>query len=173
MRAEAFWRECSWSAGFIGACVVRKADWENVDRNRYVGTWFAHVGSIMELCRGREIPMILAPQVLNRCGTTAVFSWTSSMMDVLDGWRRLCVLMESIYGAEACQESLRSFRRAHGLGTVKFLAYARAGGALTPDVVSEQILTGAESQWFKAWARVLCRLPIGWFRTLQRWRHLL
>ena len=45
------------------------------------------------------------------------------LRDVLDGWRRLCVLLEPLYGADACRESLRSFRRAHGLGTVKFLAY--------------------------------------------------
>ena len=171
MSADRFWRACAWSAGFIGACVVRKADWERVDRSRYVGTWFAHVGSIMELCRGREIPMIAEPLVRNRCGTTEVFTWTSSLMDVLDGWRRLCVLLEPLYGAEACRESLRSFRRAHGLGTVKFLAYARAGGALTPEVVREQILPGGESAWFKGEAWMLSRLPAGWFRALQRWRH--
>ncbi len=171
MPADRFWRECSWSIGFIGACVVRKADWEKADRRRYLGTWFAHVGAIMELCRGREIPMIAKPLVRNRCGTTEVFTWTSSLMDVLDGWRRLCALLEPVYGAEACRESLRSFRRAHGLGTVKFLAYARAGGALTPEVVREQILPGGESAWFKAWARVMARLPSGWFRALQRWRH--
>lgn len=171
MPAARFWRECSWSAGFIGACVVRKADWEQVDRSRYVGTWFAHVGSIMELCRGHGIPMIAAPLVRNRCGTTEVFTWTSSLMDVLDGWRRLCALMEPLYGAEACRESLRSFRRAHGLGTAKFLAYARAGGALTPEVVRRQILPGGESIGFKAWALVMSRLPATWFRAMQRWRQ--
>lgn len=169
--ADRFWREKSWSAGFIGACVVRKADWEKVDRSHYLGTWFAHVGTIMELCRGHGIPMIAEPLVRNRCGTTEVFTWTSSLLDVLDGWRRLCILLEPIYGADACRESLRSFRRAHGLGTVKFLAYARAGDALTPDVVREQIMQGAESFGFKAWAQVLSRLPSGWFRALQRWRH--
>ena len=169
--ADRFWREDAWSAGFIGACVVRKPDWEKVDRARYVGTWFAHVGTIMELCRGSEIPMIADPLVRNRCGTTEVFTWTSSLMDVLDGWRRLCVLLEPLYGAEACRESLRSFRRAHGLGTVKFLAYARAGGALTPAVVRDQIWPGAESLGFKLWALVLARLPSGWFRALQRWRQ--
>jgi hypothetical protein len=46
----------AWSAGFIGACVVRKADWEKVDRARYVGTWFAHFGTILELCAGAKSP---------------------------------------------------------------------------------------------------------------------
>ena len=169
--ADRFWREDAWSAGFIGACVVRKADWEKTDRARYVGTWFAHVGTIMALCRGHEIPMIAAPLVRNRCGTTEVFTWTSSLLDVLDGWRRLCVLLEPLYGADACREALRSFRRAHGLGTVKFLAYARAGGALTPAVAREQIWPGAESLGFKLWAQALARLPSGWFRALQRWRQ--
>ena len=115
--------------------------------------------------------MIADPLVRNRCGTTEVFTWTSSLMDVLDGWRRLCALLEPLYGADACRESLRSFRRAHGLGTVKFLAYARAGGALTPAVARDQIWPGAESLGFKLWALVLARLPSGWFRALQRWRQ--
>jgi glycosyltransferase involved in cell wall biosynthesis len=171
MSSERFFRQYSWSAGFIGACVVRKTEWDKVDRSRYVGTWFAHVGTIMELCHGDDIPMIAEPLVLNRCGTTEVFSWTSALMDVLDGWRRLCEELEPIYGVSACAESLSSFRLAHGLGTIKFLAYARAGGALTPDVVRQQILPGMESAWFKAWARMISRLPVGWFRTIQRWRN--
>ena len=34
MSAERFWRACAWSAGFIGAFVVRKAEWEAVERSR-------------------------------------------------------------------------------------------------------------------------------------------
>ncbi len=171
MSSDEFWRECSWSAGFIGGCVIRKADWDKVDRDHYVGTWFAHVGSIMELCHGQEIPMIAEPLVRNRCGSTEVFSWTGSLLDVLDGWRRLCKLLEPIYGVDSCEASLKSYRSAHGLGTIKFLAYARAGGALTPEVVRDQILQGDESRWFKVWARLIARLPVGWFRTIQRWRN--
>ncbi|HQQ03707.1 MAG TPA: glycosyltransferase [Kiritimatiellia bacterium] len=169
--SEKFWREYSWSAGFIGACVVSKSHWEKVARNHYLGTWFAHVGTIMEMCLGYDIPMIAEPLVQNRCGTTEVFTWTSSLMDVLDGWRRLCNLLEPFYGENACAESLESFRRAHGLGTVKFLAYARAGGALTPEVARNQILTGRESFCFKLWALVLSRLPAAWFRALQNFKH--
>ncbi len=171
MPAAMFWRTCSWSAGFIGACIVRKSDWDKVDRSRYLGTWFAHVGSIMELCRGHDITMVAEALVHNRCGTTEVFTWSSSLMDVLDGWRRLCERLTPVYGATDCMESLSSFRRAHGLGTLKFLAYARAGGALTPKVVREQILPGGESLWFKTWARVFSRIPSGWFRALQRWKY--
>ena len=169
--ADTFWRQSAWSAGFIGACVVNKAAWQRVEQAKYVGTWFAHVGVIMEAAHGHDIPMLAEPLILNRCGTTEVFTWTSTMMDVLDGWRRLCVLLEPLYGASACRESLHSFRRAHGLGTLKFLAYARAGGALTLAVVREHILPGNESAWFKGWARIVARLPAGWFRTLQRWKH--
>lgn len=169
--SDQFWRKYAWSAGFIGACVVRKKDWDNTNRTQYLGTWFAHVGTIMDLCHGQEIPMIPEPLVQNRCGSTELFTWTSSMMDVLDGWRRLCERLEPMYGVEACRESLRAFRRAHGLGTLKFLAYARAGGALTPEVVRRHIVPGGESAWFKGWAHVLSRLPVGWFRTLQRWKY--
>ena len=169
--AEWFWRKYAWSAGFIGACVVHKGDWEKTNREHYLGTWFAHVGAIMELSRGHDIPLLAEPLVRNRCGTTEVFTWTSSLMDVLDGWRRLCILLEPLYGTDACRESLRSFRRAHGLGTLKFLVYARAGGALTPAVVRDQILPGTESAWFKCWACLLARVPVAWFRTLQRWRY--
>lgn len=171
--ADTFWRQSAWSAGFIGACVVNKAAWAKVDPQRYVGTWFAHVGVIMEAAHGHDIPLLAKPLVRNRCGTTEVFTWTSAMMDVLDGWRRLGALLEPLYGAAACQEAWQSFRRAHGLGTLKFLAYARAGGALTPAVVRAHILPGEESAWFKLWARIVARLPTGCFRALQRWKHRL
>ncbi len=168
MDAAQFLEQYGWAAGFIGACVTDRAAWGRVRIEPYLGTWFAHVGGIMEACRGREIRLIAEPLVWNRTGSPGAFTWTGSMLDVLDGWRRLMRLLEPLYGEAVCARSADSFVRAHGLNTIAFLGYARAGGALTPELVRREIVRGNHPLLFK-WAAVgIARLPVGFCRALHR-----
>ncbi|HZZ86346.1 MAG TPA: glycosyltransferase [Anaeromyxobacteraceae bacterium] len=128
--AEDFLAAHAWSAGFIGACVVDMERWRGVKPAPYVGTWFAHVGAIMESLRGRKVYLIAKPLVLNRCGAPGAFTWASSTFDVLGGWRRMVDQLRAFYPAGVCDRAAASFVRAHGIGTIPFFAYLRAGGAL-------------------------------------------
>lgn len=168
MEMSDFLVKFGWAAGFIGACVVDRAAWGRVRIEPYLGTWFAHVGGIMEACCGHSIRLIAEPQVWNRTGSTGAFTWTGSMLDVLDGWRRLMRLLEPLYSEAVCKRAAEAFIRAHGLNTIAFLGYARAGGALTPELVRRQILNGDYPLLYK-WAAVgLARVPVGFCRALHR-----
>ena len=169
--AAQFLAESAWSMGFIGACIIDRAAWGAIDASRYIGTWFAHVGVIGEVCHGKSVHLIARPLVWNRCGSTAAFTWTGSMMQVLAGWGRMVDLLEPLYGADVCRRARDSFERAHGLRSVKFLAYARAGGALTPEVVREHLRARDYPLSYRTAAEVLARVPASWCRQAQRCWH--
>ena len=127
--AAEFLARHGWAAGFIGGCVVNRALWSAAPQAPYVGTYFAHVGVIFHSLHGRRIHLVAQPLVLNRCGTAATFTWQTMTFEVLGGWARLMDALRPLYGDAVCKESLATFERAHGLNSLKFLLYLRAGGA--------------------------------------------
>ena len=133
-----------WAAGFIGGCVVNRELWQKVSQAPYIGTFFAHVGVIFHSIHGRQVHLVAKPLVLNRCGTAAAFTWQAMTFEVLGGWARLMGALRPLYGDAACDRSLASFERAHGLNSLKFLLYLRAGGAYGP-------------HQFEAYIRPACR----------------
>jgi len=126
--ASEFLARYGWAAGFIGGCVVKKVLWSQVPQEPYIGTFFAHVGIIFHSLQNRRIHLLSKPLVLNRCGTVETFTWQSMTFEVLGGWARLMKELRPLYGQDICDRSLDSFEAAHGLNSLKFLLYVRAGG---------------------------------------------
>jgi glycosyltransferase involved in cell wall biosynthesis len=168
MGAEDFLAEDAWSMGFIGACVVEKARWEKLRSETYVGTWFAHVGTIMEYLRGQRVHLIAKPLVLNRCGTPRIFTWKRSTFDVLHGWARMVDLLRNTYPADVCDRASESFRKAHGVGSIPFFAYLRADGALDPGVHDRHVRAGPYSASERGASWCIARMPPHLFRAA-RW----
>lgn len=127
--ASEFLARHGWAAGFIGGCILRKAMWNESPQSPYIGTYFAHVGVIFHALQNRTIYLMARPLVLNRCGTTETFTWQSMTFEVLGGWAHLMKKLHPVYGKAVCTRSLDSFEAAHGLNSLKFLLYTRAGGA--------------------------------------------
>ena len=144
----------AWSIGFIGSCVVRTEHWLAVKPERYIGTYFAHVGCIMEYLKERSLFRIAEPLVLNRCGSPGTFSWTDSTFEVIGGWKRLMKELEPLYGEKLCSESVQSFERAHGLNSLYFLAYLRADSVFNSRIFKCMILPARKSIGYTigAWA---------------------
>lgn len=165
MDAAEFLATSAWSAGFIGACVVEKASWERVRSDRYVGTWYAHVGTILEAVQGRRVQLVAAPLVLNRCGTARAFTWTGSTFDVLHGWERMIDLIRAVYPAQACEAGAAAFRRAHGIGSLRFFCYLRADRALSPEAWDRFIRAGPYDAAAKRAAWLVARTPPALFRA--------
>jgi glycosyltransferase involved in cell wall biosynthesis len=159
MEASAFLAKDAWSIGFIGSCVVRTEYWRDIKPDRYIGTYFAHVGRIMAYLKGRSLSRIAEPLVLNRCGSPGTFSWTDSTFEVVSGWKRLMNELEPLYGAKVCQDSVQSFERAHGLNSLYFLAYLRADSAFNSDVFRRMIRSSQKSDGYKIGARVIALMP--------------
>jgi len=164
--AETFFEKWAWSMGFIGACVVRKESWDEIRREPYLGTYFAHVGVIMEAVKGRDIYMVAEPQVWNRCATPRTFTWVNELREVLGGWARLMKALETVYGRESCRRSLKSFESAHGLNTLKFLCYLRADGVLDPSVL-KSFMQEKKGPWYRFAAGAVARTDPRVFRAMR------
>jgi glycosyltransferase involved in cell wall biosynthesis len=167
MEASAFLAKDAWSMGFIGSCVVRSEYWSDIKPDRYIGTYFAHVGRIMEYLKGRSLFRIAEPRVLNRCGSPGTFSWTGSTFEVVSGWKRLMDELEPLYGAKVCQESVRSFERAHGLNSLYFLAYLRADSVFNNQVFKRMIRPSRKSIGYKLGSWIISLIPPIFFQGMR------
>lgn len=159
VESSEFLAKDAWSIGFIGACIVRTELWRIIKADRYIGTYFAHVGRIMEYLKGKSPFRIAEPLVLNRCGSPGSFSWTDSTFDVVSGWKRLMKVLEPLYGETVCQDSVRSFEQAHGLNSLYFLAYLRADSAFNSEMFRRMILPSQKSDGYKIGAWAIARTP--------------
>jgi glycosyltransferase involved in cell wall biosynthesis len=166
--AEEFFAGHAWSAGFIGACVVEKALWSTVRQEPYLGTWFAHVGVIMEYLRGRKAYLVAKPLVLNRCGSPGAFTWAGSTFDVLGGWARMVDALRPFYPADACDEAVASFTGAHGIGSPAFFGYLRADRALDASIWERYVKAGPYPASSRRMAWWIARTPPAAFRAA-RW----
>lgn len=124
--AKSFLENHSWASGFLGGCIINKEQWSSVVSTKYIGTYFAHVGTILEMIYNRNIYLISEPLVLNRCGEPRLFSWTDSMFEVAAGWRKMINKLPAVYPRGSLIVAIRQFEKAHGLYTFRFLCYARA-----------------------------------------------
>ncbi len=167
MSAEGFLAECAWSIGFIGACVVDTILWHHVSPEPYIGTYFAHVGRIMEYLRGRRVHLVARPVVLNRCGAARAFSWRDSTFDVLHGWARMIDLLTG-YPDDVRALAKASFRRAHGIGSLAFFAYLRADRALDANAWSRHVRQGPYGPLQRAAAWAIARTPPQVFGAARR-----
>lgn len=167
MPGETFFRDLAWSMGFIGACVIRKAEWNAVDPAPYLDSYFAHVGRIMHMIRGKSVTLLPEPLILNRCGSPEIFTWTGDAKNVFNGWARMTRALETVYPRDTCEASRLSFQCAHGIGSLKFYAYLRADRVFTPQLC-EQLLkeypgTAAQTRL----ARIIAHTPPLLFRGLR------
>jgi glycosyltransferase involved in cell wall biosynthesis len=165
--AEDFYRSYAWSMGFIGACVIRRDTWLPVCPEPYLDSFFAHVGRIMEAIRGSEVHMIAEPLILNRCGTPDAFTWSSEAAVVLTGWGRMTQALNHIYSEDAGRASLAAFRRAHGMGTLKFLAYLRADKVYDCQMYASLVKPDKPSAPFRLAAWAIALAPAWPWRVLR------
>jgi glycosyltransferase involved in cell wall biosynthesis len=168
MDADEFFATCAWSMSFIGACVVRKDLWSAVPGERYLGTYYAHVGRILEYLRGGRAYLVARPLVLNRCGTPRAFTWMDSSFDVLNGWSKMVDLLRGLYPEDVCDEAAASFRRARGIGTIRSFCYLRADGALHPAVHEKYVRHGPYPALNRRMAWWIARTPPALFKAV-RW----
>jgi len=162
-----FFREDAWAIGFLGSCIINKKLWRGVQPEKYIGTYFAHVGVILESIAGQSVSLTAKPLVLNRVGDAAVFTWSDDAYGVFHGWSKVARLLEPIYGAEACAASTASFERNHGLNTLRFLMAKRADRIYTLDIYRKFIQGSEQGRLHKWAANLIARMPPFPFRGLR------
>ncbi len=166
--AQSFFETDAWSMGFIGACIVNHRLWETAHRELYIGSYFAHVGMILEYLNGRELYMVAKPLVLNRCGTARIFTWSDSAFEVMYGWSRMTKALESIYGVASCQNAKMAMDQAHGTGTMLWYGYLRADRAFSLKVFRQHVRDATHSHLHLFGAWLIAVSPPQLFQTV-RW----
>lgn len=165
--AELFLTQHSWAAGFIGGCIVNMEIWNQVDQEKYIGTYFAHVGSIMEMLVGSDAYLIARPLVMNRCGEPRLFSWSDSTFTVVQGWEKMMALLSSVYASPLCEEAIKKFELVHGLYTFRFLCYARADYAYQLKHYHEFLKPLGRGPAYGIVARTIACTPPQVFKTIR------
>jgi glycosyltransferase involved in cell wall biosynthesis len=160
MSIDCFLQHYAWAIGFIGACIVKRDLWEQVDQTPYLDTYFAHVGVILYYLRQfRYLRFIGKPLVLNRCGEARIFSWKEDVFNVMDGWQRMMDKLVPIYGQELCRLAKDSFAHAHGSDSLKFLMYLRADATYDLNLYQRRIHPGRHHTVFKHLAKAIAICP--------------
>lgn len=68
-----FWRKCGAGLGYIGSVVIRRSIWIENDRKIYYGSYFIHVGIIMESTAIHSALLMSVPYIRYRSANS---SWT-------------------------------------------------------------------------------------------------
>ncbi len=92
--ADELIRRYLWSAGFMGACLFELRSWRRVASDRYHGTYYAHVGHIVEMLErpDRPVRILGAPLVSNRAEGPEAFTWRTDALGVFFGFERMCAI---------------------------------------------------------------------------------
>src|SRR5687768_13591003 len=95
--ADELIRRHLWSAGFMGACLFELRSWRRVASDRYHGTYYAHVGHIVEMLGrpDRPVRILGAPLVANRAEGPESFTWRTDALGVFFGFERMCAIASS------------------------------------------------------------------------------
>ena len=86
--------------GFIGGCVINRSAWVSSDYKKYSGTYYSHVGGVIDSSFGRDILVISDDLVLNRAEDVSTFTWSKSTFEVYFSFFR--VLRESLLVNDPC-----------------------------------------------------------------------
>ncbi len=129
----------AWAVGFIGGCIINRAKWQAVDQAKYIGTYFAHVGTILESLCNSEVLILATPSVYNRVGGASVFTWSGDTYGVYKGWDAMIERLRSTFPDDICTACADSFRRSTGYGTLRFLAARRADNIFNMQVYNATI----------------------------------
>lgn len=93
---EDFVKNWLWSIGFIGSVVVSRAAWNETASTPYLGTYFTHVGRIVDmLSRVDSVAMRNQPAVANRAQGEDTFTWKKDSFGVFLGFERMCEIAAS------------------------------------------------------------------------------
>lgn len=89
--ADGFVRDRLWMIGFIGGCVFDRRAFLAVDPTPYDGTYFTHVGRIVEMLAAAGVLEVEgAPCVSNRADGPDTFTWNKDAYGVFTGFERMC-----------------------------------------------------------------------------------
>ena len=176
MTADEVIRRYLWSAGFMGACLFDLRSWHRVASDRYRGTYYAHVGHIVEMLArpNRPVRILGAPLVSNRAEGPEAFTWRTDALGVFFGFERMCAIAASVVPAltPALDEAALVYREKQRYLTARSLARMRADGIMDLPAYRRHLQPAALPHPTRLAALAMVMLPQGLFRAAlggKRW----
>ena len=176
LTADEVIRRYLWSAGFMGACLFDLRSWRRVASDRYRGTYYAHVGHIVEMLDrpDRPVRILGAPLVSNRAEGPEAFTWRTDALGVFFGFERMCAIAASVVPAltPALDEAALVYREKQRYLSTRSMARMRADGIMAMSTYRLHLQPAhlPAATRFAALAMVL--MPRGLFRAAlaaKRW----
>lgn len=121
-----------WAIGFIGAVVVNVDAWRSTNAAPYLGTYFAHVGRILDMVSNESLIQVQSScGVANRSEGGDTFTWKKDSFGVFLGFERMCeIAARRNPQLEACLlEASINYRKKFPYFSIKTTFRLRAEGA--------------------------------------------
>lgn len=152
-----------WSIGFIGAVVIRRETWGLTQAAPYLGTYFTHVGRILDMLAARTaVPVRHGPAVANRAQGDNTFTWKKDSFGVFLGFERMCetAAQRNAALASCVREAAVNYRKKFAYFSVKTTFRLRAEGAFDMRQFRSYIAGLATIEaWRKLWLLGLAMTP--------------
>jgi len=171
-RASArFIEDALWSVGFIGSTVVERVAWNATSAAPYEGTYFTHVGRVVDLLSRHPILYVsAAPAVANRAQGDDTFTWKKDAFGVFLGFERMCRIAADRNPSlrTAVQQAARNYRRRFAYFSVKTTFRLRSEGAFDLRQFRAYVASCDIEAWRKAWLLLLAITPQTLIKPLAR-----
>lgn len=166
--AVEFFEKYIWAAGFIGSCIIAPDAWLKINREKYEGTFFTHVGVIAEMIADTSVQMMNSALVKNRAEDVSSTSWSAVPFDVMFGWDKMLGLASTQYGVKSLTKARVAQEAVFWHRSLLFLMSKRADRTYNYVVFSKYIKPNDFKSHFKFMAIVIAVSPVFLFKFLKK-----
>jgi glycosyltransferase involved in cell wall biosynthesis len=159
---DIFIKESLWSVGFIGCCVIQRQSWQQHTGDIYNGTYFTHVGRILDMLTSQQSLYISAlAAVSNRAQGEDTFTWKKDSFGVFLGFERMCRIAAERNPSLSIpiQLAAKNYRLNFAYLSIKTTFRLRSEGAFDLRQYQEYISQLDIEIWRKVWLFFLAITP--------------
>jgi glycosyltransferase involved in cell wall biosynthesis len=162
MPVPSFIAEQLWSVGFIGSTIVARDAWAATSPEPYRGTYFTHVGRIVDLLATQaSVAIRPVPSIANRSQGADTFTWKHDSFGVFFGFETMCRTSAERHAdlADALAGAISTYRERSGYLSLKSTFRLRSQGAFDRRQFSVYIRRAPIGRWRKVWLAALAVSP--------------
>lgn len=149
-----------WAVGFIGSCIIKKDEWCNQDVGKFTGSYYSHVGGIIDSSFGKEMLIISDILVLNRSENINTFTWSSSTFPVYFSFFNVLNKSKLSSDEELLEQAKLSSEKLFSINSIVWLAAKRADGVYNMRIYKEYYASRPNSsKLFKFLAFLFAAFP--------------
>lgn len=160
--AKEFVAKNLWAIGFIGACVINKDAWSITSPDPYDGTYYTHVGRIVDMIADKQVIYALKePNVANRSKGADTFTWKNDSFGVFLGFEAMChaVAKRNPYLLDIMNKAVNVFRTKIGYFSIITLLRLRAEQLYNQNQYRKYIVDSELSSNKKVWFHFISLIP--------------